>query len=112
MLARKRVVNNFKKKIFSRRKERCKKQTEMEKIIATTNSYLGHFYHADTFNLKKKICLFSKENFSLEYSKDFNKVGKKKVDEKETRRTNRRRKKNKKRKSIRAINMMLSFLNK
>jgi RNA-directed DNA polymerase len=77
MLARKRVVGSFKKKIFRARKENDKQKIEIKKIIATINSYLGHFYHANTFNLRKKICFFSKKNFDLSYGKDFGKVVKK-----------------------------------
>jgi len=58
ILIRKRIVKNFKRKLFEYNQILSKKDPSLEliyKILATTNSYFGYFSHADTFNLKKHL---------------------------------------------------------
>ena len=49
ILARKKVVLRFKNKLQNL------KESDIKKILATINSYFGHFNHAFTFNLRKDI---------------------------------------------------------
>ena len=52
VLVRKRVVKTLKKKLheFNRKEE-----VDYEQALAVVNSYLGHFKHADSYNLRKNI---------------------------------------------------------
>jgi retron-type reverse transcriptase len=59
ILVRRRVVKNFKRKIFYFNRilqNRYSPPIELiEKMLATVNSYYGHFKHADTFKLRKHL---------------------------------------------------------
>ena len=51
-LARKRTVKALKGKLFEFRKS---EEPDLKEILATVNSYFGHFRHADTLRLRKDI---------------------------------------------------------
>ncbi|MEF8847402.1 MAG: RNA-directed DNA polymerase [Candidatus Paceibacterota bacterium] len=53
ILVRERVVNTLKKKL---RDFNQKKEIDPKQVLATINSYFGHFKHADSLNLRKDIC--------------------------------------------------------
>ena len=52
VLVRKRVVKTLKKKL---REFNRKEKVDYEQALAVVNSYLGHFRHADSHNLRKDI---------------------------------------------------------
>jgi hypothetical protein len=58
VFVRKRVINNFNKKIvlFKKSIKECPVDNSARRSFASTKaSYFGHFKHADSFKLKKKF---------------------------------------------------------
>ena len=62
VLVRRRIVKNFKRKLFQYNQILenyfCKKDPSLElieKMLAASNSYFGHFKHADTFKLRTHL---------------------------------------------------------
>jgi len=54
ILVRQKIVKRFKKKLYGLDKTK-KEIPELKKILATVNSYYGHFRHACSFNLRKSL---------------------------------------------------------
>jgi hypothetical protein len=72
VLVRKRVVGACRKKIVSFLLEKPD-EVNLKKTIACLNSYFGHFRHADSFNLRKKMALENLKGFDkfLKFDKNF-----------------------------------------
>jgi len=65
ILVRRKVVSRLKNKLY--RLNETKKEIPVKKILATINSYYGHFRHAFSFNLRKDICENHLGNFKKQF---------------------------------------------
>ena len=50
ILVRKNIISRFKNKL------RYSKSIDIKKLLATINSYFGHFSHANSYNLRRHLC--------------------------------------------------------
>ena len=55
ILVRKRVVKNFKKKLFQFQKDLPLNKVKLDFILSSLNSYYAHFRHADSYKLRKHL---------------------------------------------------------
>ena len=55
ILVRKRVVKNFKKKLFQFQKDLSQNKVELNFILSCVNSYYAHFMHADSYKLREHL---------------------------------------------------------
>lgn len=55
ILVRKRVVKNFKKKLFQFQKDLSQNKGDLNFILSSVNSYYAHFSHADSYKLRKHL---------------------------------------------------------
>jgi len=55
ILVRKRVVKNFKKKLFQFQKDLPQNKVGLNLILSSINSYYAHFNHADSYKLRKHL---------------------------------------------------------
>lgn len=62
-LPSRKVIGRLKNKMYRL------KNPSLNELLATANSYLGHFVHANSYRLRKKMCekYFSKFKFKKEY---------------------------------------------
>lgn len=55
ILVRKRVVKNFKKKLFQFQRDLPSNKVKLDFILSSINSYYAHFRHADSYKLRKHL---------------------------------------------------------
>jgi len=55
ILVRKRVVKNFKKKLFQFQKDLPENKVDLNFILSSINAYYAHFRHADSYKLRKHL---------------------------------------------------------
>ncbi len=74
VLARKRIVKTLKRKLAFEKEWKERDVEEKKRVVAVVNSYLSHFKHSSSRNLREHFCKYCFYKFSLLSTDDFDRV--------------------------------------